>query len=271
VIILEIKVNKTKEGITLSGNMPSDLANSETLEIFPLRDGAYLLTVKGFVNQTAGRSPAESALNEEEKNLIRKLSAVRFEKRIPAEVDRILTKNEKGVLDGLIKKKYVVVFHGKKYEKDGVYNISDFAYANARGMPVMPYEEEAPPVARKETSAPAPSTAKTPFPTQLEKNGWMILDNEGDAKQFSANYYDRIKNGDANGLRGFDKKYYFVKADFAQKCEKKILSAIEKEDKTAEEIAEEIKIAPEGCMAVLIHLAEAGEVLEKQKGKFARA
>ena len=80
-----------------------------------------------------------------------------------------------------------------------------------------------------------------------------------------------LRIGEVAGLRSFDRKYYFIRKDFAVAHQPKIMSALEKGDKTAEELARVLGLPPEACLAILLHMAEEGELLEKNKGKFALA
>ncbi len=241
---MELKVQKTKDGIELAGSLPADIANADSLEVFPLRDGAYLFTVRGFVD--SARAAAPSALEDAETALLKKLLAVRFEKRTPADVDRTLSSEERELLSSLLKKKIVTIFRSKKYER-GVYNVSDAAFGLARGAPAPPAEND-----------------------PLSK-GYLVLESEGEARHLSNSLADRIKAGEISGLRAFDRKYYFIRKSFANEWQPKILSALEKGDKTAEELSREIRLDAVGCQALLLHMSEAGELLEKSKGKFALA
>ncbi len=262
-IIVELKVAKTKEGILLSGSIPSELSSAASLEIFPLRDGAYLLTARGFLERKEGAGAEKKAggkLFEKEKEVVRKLLAIRFEQRLPAEVAKALSKDERAVLDELMKKDVVQVFHGGKYAKTGVYNVSDAAFYAVR--------EPASPVAGArvpEAALPASSNA------HLEKSGWMVLETDLEARNFANSFPDKIKSGEVRGVRAFDRKFYFVSRGFVQEWERKVQLALGKSEKDEEEIAAEVGLAPGGCRALLYHLCETGEVMEKKKGKFARA
>ena len=253
-----MNVQKTAKGVSLEGSVPQGILDAPCVEIFPLRDGAYLLAVKGFLNHAS--VPAQMAnapqLPEPERALLKKLLAIRFEKRTPAEVDRTLSAKERETLSLLLKKKVVTVFQSPKY-KDGVYNVSDAAYGQAREAPAQP--------------SAGPAHAAPPAPNDPLFRGWLTLENEGEARYLSNALADRIKAGEVSGLRAFDRKYYFIRKDFAEKWQPRFQTALEKGNRTADELAREVGLDPEGCRAVLLHLCEAGELLEKSKGKFALA
>jgi len=265
-MMVEIKASKTKEGLLLSGSLPADLPASPTLELFALKDGIYLLAVKGAIDKAGKPSQIQSSpavatgalLSEKEKEVVRKLLSVRFDRRMPAEIAKLLSKEEKETLEGLMKRKLVHIFHGGKYEKEGVYNVSDSAFNSVREPP-----------------APLQHAPQQQLPINsaehLEKNGWMVLENETDAKNFASAYPEKVKSGDVKGIRAFDRKYYFVKRGYYEAWEKEAQLSLAKSEKTAEEIAAELGMAPEGARCLLLHMCETGDILERHKGKFARA
>jgi len=280
--LMDVKVRKTGEGAELVGSLPSDIANAQSLELFPLRDGIYLLSVKGALG---GQTPP-AGLSEQERALVKKLLAIKFEKRTPSDVDRTLSGAEKSTLASLVEKKVVTVFRSGKYE-NGVYNVSDAAFGQTRDAPGALHRAAAGADASADGKGAvqmprnaAAGAGASPQPAQSSAaraahdplaQGYLVLDNEGDARALSGAVAERIKAGEVAGLRAFDRKYYFIRKDFATEHQPKIMSALEKRDMTADELAREIKLSPEACLAILLHMAEEGELLEKNKGKFALA
>ncbi len=269
---MEIKVHRTDGGAELSGSLPSEIANASSLELFLLRDGIYLLSVKGAI----GGQKASGPLTEQELALVKKLLAIKFEKRTPSDVDRTLTGAEKATLAALMDKKLVNIFRSGKYE-NGVYNVSDTIFGQTRD--VLPShaagaEANALQPAGAPQRAPSPlapgKAAAQPASDPLSK-GYLVLDNEGDARQLSSAVAERMKAGEIAGIRAFDRKYYFIRKDFATQHQPKIMSTLEKGDRTADELARTLGLPSEACLAILLHMAEEGELLEKNKGKFALA
>ena len=279
---MDLKVRKTKDGAELLGSVPPEIANAASLEIFPLRDGIYLLSIKGAI----GGQKAAGHLSEPELALVKKLLAIKFEKRTPSDVDRTLSSQEKATLASLMEKKVVNIFRSGKYE-NGVYNVSDTVFGQTRdAMPTHASGAEAgsgahfaaPSATGTGAAAPqaskgAPAAAGRAAPPQHDplSRGWLVLDNEGDARALSSAVAERIKAGEAAGLRSFDRKYYFIRKDFATAHQPKIMSALERGDKTADELSRVLGLPSEACLAILLHMAEEGELLEKNKGKFALA
>ena len=163
-----------------------------------------------------------------------------------------------------MEKKVVNVFRSGKYE-NGVYNVSDIVFGQTRDI-LPAHEIGSGAVHATAGKVAAPQPAYDPL-----SKGYLVLDNEGDARQLSGAVAERIKAGEVAGLRAFDRKYYFIRKDFATSHQPKIMSALEKGDKTADELARVLGIPPEACLAILLHMAEEGELLEKNKGKFALA
>ena len=255
-----VKVSRTKEGILLSGSLPAELSSAQEMEIFPLRDGAYLLVLRSLLPHaiaaaSSGARGAEQQMSETEKSVVRKLLSVRFEKRTPEEAGRLLSKEEKETLAGLMKKNLVQVFHKGKYEKEGVYNVSDFAFNSVREPPAQAPSQ--PPQVSTDVSSVA----------HLEKSGWMVLEDENAARAFGSTFPEKVRSGEVRGMRAFDRKYYFITRRFAEEWEKKVQLALSKSEKGADELAGEVGMEAVGCRALLYHLCESGEVMEKHRGK----
>ncbi|MCX8197234.1 MAG: hypothetical protein N3G80_02880 [Candidatus Micrarchaeota archaeon] len=248
---MAIKVVKAKDGILLSGGVPAELANASEVEIFPLRDGAYLLTLKGFIESKA-KAPAQSiSLSQKEREVLSKLVGIKFEKRVPKEVDKILSAEEKKVLQQLIEKRVVHIFRDSKYP-DGVYSVADAAFNAAK-------EQQA-----------AAATQETQHPIeQFEKSGWAVIENEKEAAEFGEKYSEEMRSGLIRGIKGFDKKYYVISHRFYQAWQKKVLSALSKnEEKTVDEISAELKLLPSACRCILVHLCNEGEAMERHGGRY---
>lgn len=257
--MVEVKAAKTRDGLLLSGQLPQELLSSTSLGIIPLRDGSFLLTPR----QEQPR--VSSLLTEKEKGVVRKLLAVRFEKRLPSQVGAALSKDEKETLESLMKKNIVHIFHSERYPKEGVYSISDFAFHQAREPAAQAQPAGA--QAQPQPAAPIPISS----PEHAEKFGWMVLESEQEAKNFSNAFPEKVRSGSVRGIRAFDRKYYFVTPKFVELWEKKIFSSLSRGEKSAEELAHELGLLPEGCRCLLYHLCESGDILEKSRGNFAKA
>jgi len=269
----EVRITKTKEGVLLSGELLPEIAGLGAAEIFPLRDGAFIFLPLKLL----GRRAAQGGLSQEERAVVEKLLTIKFEKRTQGEVDRLFSGEENAVLSSLLSKGVVTFFRKGKYEKDGVYNVTDAAYHRLRDGGGKEQTAQAPLASAAPSSATPPrfhpssqAQGRRP-PPLLEKQGWMALDGEADARNFTLTYGELVKNGDVKGVRAFDRKYYVITRAFFEKWEGAVVGSLEKKEKAAEEVAKETGIDAGGCAAILAHLCEEGEAMEKHRGKFVRA
>lgn len=237
--------------------IPSDLAASAEAELFQLRDGFYLLSVP---LESHGKPPnsASSGISEAERQVMKRLLSIRFEKRTPAFVGKALSEEEKSVLAGLVQKRFVNVFTGDKY-RDGVYNISDSIYPLLSGR-AQPSREQAGEAAQPRQNSGTLSVLKT--------RGFVIVQDKREAMELSERLGQEMKRGEVFGVKGFDNKFYIVTRDYFTASQQKVNAAL-KEDMDAPSIAEAAKLDQEGCVAVLRLMAENGEIIEKKRGVFA--
>jgi hypothetical protein len=228
--------------------LPAEMLSHEELELFPLREGYYLLSLPLGRPKQAQRGGLSGA----EKQLLKKLLAIRFERRTPAYVAKTLSDSEKEMLKSLEQRGHVNVFKGKKY-KQGVYNINDRTY------PLLKTAEEPPkkPEARSYDSY-----------TLLKTQGYAVMKGKREAFDLSQRLKHEGKANSARGIKAFDGNYYFVTSDYLSKAGKAI-SAVLNEDMDLTSIAEAAKLDADGCIAVLRLMAENGEIIEKKRGVFA--
>lgn len=187
----------------------------------------------------------KNVITKEEFSVLKKLNSFKFEKRIPSEVNKILTKYEKDALDSLISKKTVSIYKEGKYKKTGVYSISQSIYPRLLNK-------------NKE----------------VEKKGvfgndnYLIITDENEAKRISNQLKEEIKNRDIRGTRGFDGKFYIATKEFYEKYKLPILKILEGKNLKLSEISSNIKIPETACLVALRLLDEDGEILEKKKNVF---
>jgi len=260
--------------------LPPDISGEPELEVFRLKEGFYLVSVP--LGQPQGRAEAAEraeggqGISGQERDVMKKLLAIRFENRTPAFVEQALDQAELQTLRGLEAKGLVNVFRGNKY-KDGVYSISDSAYSlvypkdEGRGAErkyaAEPGPGGAPGRAAPQSNAGAvqgPSGA----PTALRSTGFAIIQDRREAMMLSEQFQAQMKSGAILGVKGFDGKFYIVTRDFFTRSQAAI-GAVLKEPMDAPAIAAAAKLDPEGCIAVLRLMAENGDIIEKKRGVFA--
>ncbi len=131
------------------------------------------------------------------------------------------------------------------------------------------------PVQKTSTASPSSSPQKTGAGTYaatntlLDRQGFLVLSTEDEAKGFSYRFESQIKSGDIKGVRGFDKKFYLAARAYTEAFADKLLVAL-KEPKTSADLSTTLKQPVEGVLTLLYLLKEEGEVIEKKRGLFAR-
>jgi hypothetical protein len=217
--------------------LPKEMNDYDEAELVRLDDCNYLLRA------------VQGRITDIEKAVLGKLISIRFDKRVPANVEKELTEAEGLILKELERKGMVNVFKGRKYP-DGVYNIKDDIYPLLRGRqePAKPKEQE--------DSSPG-----------LMNRGFLTLKDKGEAFKLSQKLSAEMKRGDVIGVKGFDGKFYVVTREYLEKSEKAVNSVL-KDGMDIQSIAQAAKMDSEGCTAVMRLMAEKGDVLEKKKGIF---
>jgi len=151
-------------------------------------------------------------------------------------------------------------------------NVGSSAFRPAAAMP-----SNAPAAAPRLAMAANKPTASTPSKpgslaatqTALDRQGFLVLSTEDEAKDFSHRYESQIKAGDIKGIRGFDKKFYLASRAYSDAYADKLLVAL-KEPKTAADLSAAVRQPQEGVLTLLYLLKEEGEVIEKKRGLFVR-
>ena len=237
--------------------LPEQFLSTEEVELFALRDGYYLLTVplesRVLGPESRTQETGNRKLETDEIAVLHKLQAIKFGDRTPENVSKILSNDEKETLRNLEKKGLVNLFRGNKY-RNGVYNIDDRVY------PILKNTNEQKP---RETGA-----VSDPIYQALAKHGFLVIRDQREARELSERLKSEMKSGSVVGTKGFDGSFYVVTRDYFSKASKSILGALEKEADVLT-IAATCKLDADGVRAVLQHLAESGEIIEKRKGTFA--
>jgi len=249
--------------------LPSEMAGQEELELFALKDGYYLLSVPlGLPPGQQQTQKQRGEISEIEREVLRKLLAIRFEKRTPDYVAKALSERERGVLKALEQRGFVNVFKGDKY-KDGVYNIRDSIY------PLLSQKQDAAKEAGTRmpgTESAKPATSSAPQTggafSILNARGFIIVQDKREAMMLSEQMAQQMKRGEVVGVKGFDSRFYIVTRDYLAEACKKITPVL-KEDMDAPSIASAAKLDPDGCIAALRLMAENGDVIERKRGVFA--
>jgi hypothetical protein len=245
--------------------LPAELATRDEIEIFQLRPGYYLLSLPLGQPQAPARQEEAAkggdSLSGEERAVLMKLLSIRFEQRVPAYVNKALDDGEKAVLKGLEARGLVNVFKGAKY-KEGVYNIRDSIYPqlSQKAAPQRPEAQARP--------AETASGTQNDLVAILKRQGFIVINDRNQARALSEALSQEMKNGAVAGVKGFDNKFYVVTKSYLASAQAAIANAL-KEDMDSQSVAAASRLDPDGCLAVLRIMSEAGEILEKKRGVFA--
>ncbi len=282
--------------------LPEVMRNHDELELYQLKEGYYLIAlplktgdkeaehgkITNEAKSAGGAGEKRPAIKEDERALLKKLLAIRFENRTPEQVGKALSKDEMVTLSELETRGLVNVFRGNKY-KDGVYNINDSIYP----MLFSSNQGNANPQNGEKTNSPATLAASAPYtnsnsyggsgasvraPVQspgpsasiatLNSQGFLVVNDRNEERNLSEALAPRMKSGNVLGVMGFDGKLYIVTREYFSKAESRISPAL-KDDMTVDAIAQAGNLEPDGCRAVLRIMAENGDVIERRKGVFA--
>ncbi len=296
---LMVKVYKynNKLAIYLPFDVVKDLALSEGDEIdfFQFKDNTFIFAKKadiasmlagGGMAQQAERQPREERgrearqsagggerqeLSQDEIAVLKKLDTLRYNLRTPANVEKMLNADETRILKQLEKERAVELYRSGKANAT-VYSISRSVYdrflmRKGRAAPqAQPRQAEG--AWRMAQRQAAPSSSDDESIKALEKQGFIVLQTEGEAASVSAALEESIRHGEVIGTRGFNRKFYIMLRPFLAKHSAQIAKELGRGEMRVAEIAERASIAEDGARAVLYYMAESGEIIEKKRELF---
>ncbi|MCX6767955.1 MAG: hypothetical protein NTY90_04495 [Candidatus Micrarchaeota archaeon] len=102
----------------------------------------------------------------------------------------------------------------------------------------------------------------------LETKGYLVIEQEADAREASVLLERKIRDGVFFGVRGFDKKFYIVSRQFYTAFSPRIAKAIAGKPLPMAEISAGLKLSEQACTALLQVMKEKGEAIEKRRGVF---
>jgi len=237
----DVEITSVKDGVVLitGPSPPSGLLTAEKNPLLQPKPG-----------QAQGRPTARSTtsppLSKDELELLKKIEKIRFSERSPNKVERMITKKENEILQSLIDKGIVTVYKGKNYAQlGGVYSISSGAFSQTHG------------------GAAGAGYAEVPGIPE-----YLVIEDENAAKRFSETYEAQLRGGKLVGIRGFDRKYYVISTAHLEQKTPLILKQLEKSSETPDSLSEKLSIPFGACMAILLILAEHGEVYQSTDKKY---
>lgn len=252
----KVKVIKKQERSFVE--LPASFSSFDEVEIFELRDGFFLISIP--LEEVNGAKPGEKHTDRpsnDEIVILKKLSSIKFNERTPENVDKLFNSQEKQLLERVLKKGFASLFKGRKY-KNGVYSIPENVYPLLRGEKIE--QKEKPKAEKKESN-------QDPIKSALRKNGYVIIKDQGEAKMLSERLKGEMKSKSIIGIKGFDDVFYLVTKEFIENKGSIVLEFLVKEA-DVKTIATNCKMETDEVHALLNHLAESGDIIEKKKGLY---
>lgn len=286
----KVKKSNNKFYVLIPQEIVESLGIKENDELeFLKRDAAsFTVSRKGapVAVTKVGAGSGAVELSDRELDILWKLDEMRYNERTREKVDSVLGPAEKTVLARLVERRFVTLYRKdpKEQYKYGISkNIYDRFLLGKRAAkavpqpkppqqaPAAPQRQEKPPERKLDRNAVKKWEARSDagYMEELETKGYVVLRNEADAASASAGLEDSIRQGLVIGTRAFDKRFYIGLRGFINKNGPKIMRVLERgKSVTAEEIASEVGIEPDGVKTVLYILAEKGDVTEVRREVF---
>ncbi len=274
------------------------LSEGDEIEFFQYSEKTFVFAKKsdvtslllGSQQQAARMEPASehkqapsgrvAELNDEEIAVLKKLDTMRYPERTAEKVATMLNPAEKETLRQLVKRKVVVVFKSEK-DDNQLYSISKSIYdrflmrKRLQAAPAPRPQQQAPRIFQRPEfrgAAPTLHPAETNENVQkLEKNGYIVLQTEGEASSVSMSLEESIRRGQVLGTRAFNKKFYIVMRSFMDRKADPVIKELREGASKVSEIAERTRMDEDAVRAVLYMLSENGDVSEKKRDVFTLA
>lgn len=234
----------------------------DDVDFFVMKEKGMVIVSRAAKPETKAEAPKAAEkrkLTDREVGILKRINNIKSWNRTLAVINKELTRYEKAIFDYLLKNK--VIFAYKKEGKE-LYGISKeyLEYVIGKALPEKKKEET------KKEEGPE----RDPLLSKLEKEGFLILENEGQAKELNLRLKSEKREGSVKGIRGFDKKYYVITADKLADLEKRLPKVIGK-GRPLKEIAAELKLSEGLCKAAIELMREDGKVIEKRRDVYALA
>ncbi|MDE1828496.1 MAG: hypothetical protein KGH65_05035 [Candidatus Micrarchaeota archaeon] len=293
-----VKVYKSKEKLVIY--LPFDvietlsLKENDEVDFFRFKENSFIFAKKSDITELiVGKAPKEMAapkpiiypainatgeISRDEIDVLKKLDTLKYNTRSKENVLKILDKEERILLKGLMKKKAVSLF-AKESGKEPLFSITKGIYdrflmrKNAQQVAATPKPSEVKIEAPKfrPSAASASQADENQNVAKLEKEGFIVLQSEPEASSLSLALEGSIRRGQVLGTRSFNKKFYIILRTFFDRHGPKILKALKDGGMRVSQIASEIEVDEDGVRAILYLLAESGDVSEKRKDFFTLA
>lgn len=232
------------------------------LELVEIKPGIYSLVspdaLAPLVKKEAplpAEIPSEKLpVSFEELGLLKKMAAMPMESRT---IKGMGLSGAEQMMLNVLKKRGFIFFSEKKYP-GGVYGLSREAYEMAtRGSFFSPVPSPAERLSEKKILT---------WDEHLAKYGYVIIENEVEARDASLRLEQELRTGEVLGTRGFDKKYYVAQKRFYSAWNEKIRPFLKEKMLNLDQVAEALSMSEVAARVALELMREQGEIIEKKKG-----
>lgn len=221
-------------------------------------------------------------LSNEQIKVIDKIIGVRFEERTKSNISTSLNDEENNILNDLIKSNTIKIYDQGKYSDNPVYSVTPdlFKYVktslntNTTNLTTINNKP------KQQFQYTKPQTSQQPqiksnvdlnvLIDKMNKEGFIVAENDNEAKMLSESLSQKIKAGQILGIKGFDSKYYIFTSDFFNKSSDKISNCFSKNNGkcSLKDMSEITGLNDNVCKGILMFLLEKGDIIEKSNSTY---
>ncbi|MGC8571904.1 MAG: hypothetical protein ACP5RI_01910 [Candidatus Micrarchaeia archaeon] len=234
-----------------------------------------LITHKTINNKSAVTEENETkTIDDNELKVLKKLDTIRYKDRTKENLKKMLTEEERKVLNNLIKNKIVIPFK-RANENEIKYSIEQNIYNKflfgKRDKTVQNISSNKNVEIKTQATEPKEwekNLSEDAYINLLESKGYIIISDKNEAEVISTKLEDSIRKGVVIGTRAFNKKYYIALKSFVAKYSPNIIKLIKEKGASVSEISRAINLEEDGVYTILYLLADSGDVIETKKDYF---
>jgi hypothetical protein len=227
-------------------------------------------------------------LTNEQIKVIDKIIGVRFQERTKTNISTSLSEQENAILEDLIKSNTIKLYDQGKYSETPVYSVTPdlFKYVKTslnnnsainskytkpnqekKSYPQQPQQQhqQQQPKQRFRTTIDLNAIVD-----KMNKEGFIVAQNDNEAKMLSESLSQKIKSGKVLGIKGFDSQYYIFTSDFFDKANSKISNCFSKNNGkcSLKEMCEITGLNDKVCKGIMMFLLEKGDIIEKSNSTY---
>ena len=223
-----------------------------------------------------------NGLSNEQIKVIDKIIGVRFEERTKSNISTSLNDEENNILNDLIKSNTIKIYDQGKYSDNPVYSVTPdlFKYVktslntNTTNLTTINNKPKQQFQYTKPQTPPQPQIKSNVdlnvLIDKMNKEGFIVAENDNEAKMLSESLSQKIKAGQILGIKGFDSKYYIFTSDFFNKSTDKISNCFSKNNGkcSLKDMSEITGLNENVCKGILMFLLEKGDIIEKSNSTY---